>query len=77
MCFVELKTAKCAASERSTLQQPKEYFVEPSLFKKDFPNRAVKQKDIAWEQMQGKWVQGVSWTKHLTVQRLPLFHCAF
>eukprot|EP00435_Cladocopium_sp_Y103_P016856 s1823_g4.t1 len=34
-------TVSVQQSERSTLQQPKEYFVELSVFKKDFPDREV------------------------------------
>ena len=38
---MELKTAKCAAVGAEHVAAAQEVLLEPSLFKKDFPNREV------------------------------------
>eukprot|EP00434_Breviolum_minutum_P013762 symbB.v1.2.012139.t1/scaffold829.1/size159244/9 len=47
-------------TERSTLEQPKSYFVDLVTFKQDFPDRKYEQSDLCWEHIGGKWVQGVN-----------------
>lgn len=46
-------------AQRSTLEKPEEFFVELSVFQRDNPGRTVKPEELVWEQMNGKWVQGV------------------
>lgn len=43
------------------LFKPEAYFVEMSVFKRDFPDRPVNDSDIVWEHIDGNWVQGVLW----------------
>ena len=47
-------------TERSSLEQPKSYFVDLVTFKQDFPDRKYEQSDLCWEFIGGKWIQGVS-----------------
>lgn len=46
-------------TQRSSLESPEEYFVALDVFKKDNPSKEVKQSDIVWELINGKWVEGV------------------
>lgn len=51
---------KVRKEHSSELLMPKVCFVELSTFLKDYPDRAVPDNELIWEQINGQWVRGVS-----------------
>lgn len=45
---------------RTTLKKPTEYFVEMSAWRADNPNQEPDPESVGWEEVDGKWVQGVN-----------------
>ena len=56
---------------RSTLKKPKEYFVELGQYMNDHPEAVVKESDKVYEQIDGKWIQGVHW--YVLTSHFPLY----
>lgn len=68
------KQVTVTTSKKTSLEKPKECFVELDVYKRDFPDQAanLKESDLIWEYIDDQWKQGASW---LYVDVVFLFIC--
>jgi hypothetical protein len=57
-------TVDVTNTQRSSLEQPEEWFVALDIYMADNPGVEVKESDKCWEWMNNQWVEGVSWFLH-------------
>ena len=56
------KVVEVTSAKRSTLKAPKSFFVELDVYRRDYPEKVLLEKDILWEETSpGVWKQGVIW----------------